>query len=279
MSKSSGDRASAIEINKQQKAFYENKIKRSRRLNLPMKLWEAWRDRVYRVWEEIGIFEDVLRIHREWLGDLTGKRVLDLGCYSGNRLSLELASKSKFYLGVDLSEQALAKLRDRLDSAGLEKAEVRAIDFLSPEFDYPPFDFIYANAVLHHFKDFDQLMSMLSSRLAPGGRVVSFDPLETALIVRVVRAMYRPFQTNSAWEWPFKQGNFDAIEAKFHIDQIQGVVGLSKWVLPLAAMPLLGRVAVRLGRALHARDLQSAKQLDRQLWRCMSVNLSLTKRN
>jgi len=271
MSKSSGDRASAIEINKQQKAFYENKIKRSRRLNLPMKLWEAWRDRVYRVWEEIGIFEDVLRIHREWLGDLTGKRVLDLGCYSGNRLSLELASKSKFYLGVDLSDQALAKLRDRLDSAGLEKAEVRAIDFLSPEFDYPLFDIIYANAVLHHFKDFDQLMFMLSSRLAPGGRVVSFDPLETALIVRVVRAMYRPFQTNSAWEWPFKQGNFDAIEAKFHIDQIQGVVGLSKWVLPLAAMPLLGRVAVRLGRALHARDLQSAKQLDRQLWRCMSV--------
>ena len=268
-----------IEVNRAQKDFYEKKVDRKRRLNPVMKIWEAWRDRVYRVWDGIGVFEDVLSLHREWIGDLTGKRVLDLGCYTGNRLSLELAAGSKFYLGVDLSENALSRLRERLDKAGLHNAEVRAVDFLSTDFEYEPFDLIYCNAVLHHFKDFDLLMSLLSQRLAPGGRIVSFDPLETAFVVRFVRWLYRPFQTNAAWEWPFKQRNFVTIENYFRIERVQGVVGLSKWILPLAAVPLFGNATIRLGRRLHEADLRQARQLDRKLWRCMSVNLSMVRKS
>jgi len=278
MAETNTARDKALEINREQKQFYEKKVEQKRRLNAVMKLWEAWRDRVYRIWEGIGVFDDVLNLHREWVGDLNGKRVLDLGCYTGNRLSLELASKSRFYLGVDLSENALSKLRERLDKAGIRNAEVRAIDFLSKDFDYEPFDIIYCNAVLHHFKDFDLVMSLLSQRLAPGGRIVSFDPLETAWIVRLVRWLYRPFQTNAAWEWPFKKHNFDTIQKYFRIEEIQGVVGLSKWVLPLAAVPLFGNATIRLGRRLHEADLRESRQLDSRLWRCMSVNLSLVRR-
>ena len=279
MAETNTARDQALELNREQKAFYEKKVEQKRRLNPVMKLWEAWRDRVYRIWEGIGVFDDVLRLHREWVGDLTGKRVLDLGCYTGNRLSLELASKSSFYLGIDLSENALAKLRERLETAGIRNAEIRAVDFLSKDFDYEPFDLIYCNAVLHHFKDFDLVMSLLSQRLAPGGRIVSFDPLETALVVRLVRWLYRPFQTNAAWEWPFKQHNFATIEKYFRIDKVQGVVGLSKWVLPLAALPLFADATIRLGRRLHETDLRKSRQLDSRLWRCMSVNLCLAQKD
>jgi SAM-dependent methyltransferase len=278
MAESNAARDQALEINREQKAFYEKKVEQKRRLNPVMKLWEAWRDRVYRIWEGIGVFDDVLRLHREWVGDLAGKRVLDLGCYTGNRLSLELASKSRFYLGIDLSQNALSKLRERLDGAGIKHAEVRAVDFLSKDFDYEPFDLIYCNAVLHHFKDFDLVMSLLSQRLAPGGRIVSFDPLETAPVVRFVRWIYRPFQTNAAWEWPFRQHNFDTIQKYFRIEEIQGVVGRSKWVLPLAALPVFSDFTIRLGRRLHATDLRESRQLDSRLWRCMSVNLRLAQK-
>ncbi len=279
MTDTRSSRDNAIEINREQKEFYEKKVTQQRKLNPVMKLWERWRDRVYRVWEEIGVFEDVLKLHKDWVGDLAGKRVLDLGCYQGNRLSLDLAARSKFYLGVDLSENALAILRNRLDKAEIKNAEVRAIDFLSADFDYEPFDLIYANAVLHHFKDFDLVMSLMSQRLAPGGRIVSFDPLETAMVVRFVRWLYRPFQNNAAWEWPFRQHNFHTIEKYFRIERIQGVVGLSKWVLPLAALPIFSNATIRLGRRLHHADTISAKQLDSRLWRCMSVNLLLTKKS
>jgi 2-polyprenyl-3-methyl-5-hydroxy-6-metoxy-1,4-benzoquinol methylase len=279
MAESNTARDQALEINREQKAFYEKKVEHQRRLNPVMKLWEAWRDRVYRTWEGIGVFDDVLSLHREWAGDLSGKRILDLGCYTGNRLSLELASKSRFYLGIDLSENALAKLRERLEKANIRHAEVRAVDFLSKDFDYEPFDLIYCNAVLHHFKDFDLVMSLLAQRLAPGGRVVSFDPLETALVVRFVRWLYRPFQTNAAWEWPFRQHNFDTIQKYFRIEKIQGVVGLSKWVLPFAALPLFSNATIRLGRRLHRTDLSEARQLDSRLWRCMSVNLCLVQKS
>jgi len=122
-------------------------------------------------------------------------------------------------------------------------------------------------------------MSLLSQRLAPGGRIVSFDPLETALVVRLVRRLYRPFQTNAAWEWPFRQHNFDTIQKYFRIEKIQGVVGLSKWVLPLAAIPLFGQATVTLGKRLHEADLRQSRQLDSRLWRCMSVNLILVRKS
>lgn len=279
MAETNTARDQALEVNREQKAFYEKKVEQKRRLNPAMKLWEAWRSRVYRIWEGIGVFDDVLKIHRDWVGDLAGKRVLDLGCYTGNRLSLDLASRSSFYLGVDLSENALARLRERIEKAGIRHAEVRAVDFLSKDFDYEPFDLIYCNAVLHHFKDFDLVMALLHQRLAPGGRIVSFDPLETALVVRFVRWIYRPFQTNAAWEWPFRQHNFDTIQKYFRIERIQGVVGLSKWVLPLAALPLFADATVRLGRRLHATDLRESRQLDSRLWRCMSVNLCLVQKD
>lgn len=271
-------RDQTLEINKEQKDFYNDKVEHKRRLNPVMKAWEKWRKGVYGAWSGIGVFDDILDWHREWVGDLSGKRVLDLGCYRGNRLSVELARGSDYYLGIDLSEKALETLRGHLDKAGVENAEVRAVDFLAPDFDYEPFDIVYANAVLHHFEDFDLVMSLLHERLAPGGRIVCFDPLETAFTVRLVRALYRPFQINAAWEWPFRKHNFDVIRKYFEIEHLQGVVGLSKWVIPLTVLPVFRNSVIRLGRKLHERDKVEATSLDSRLWRCMSVSMCLRKK-
>jgi SAM-dependent methyltransferase len=278
MTENASVRDKSLEINRTQADFYDKKFVGARRLNPAMRAWEWWRSGVYEVWDGIGVFDTVLDLHREWLGDLAGKRVLDLGCYTGNRLSLELARSSAAYLGIDLSDSALAQLRSRIEAAGIEGAEVRALDFLDKSFDYPPFDVIYANAVLHHFSDFGLLMSLLHERLKPGGMVIAFDPMETSPIVRAVRAMYRPFQTNAAWEWPFRQQNFDKIQEYFEIEELRGLVGRSKWVIPLSALPISRRWLVDVGRKLHQQDLARATGLNSDLWRCMSVTMRLRKR-
>jgi 2-polyprenyl-3-methyl-5-hydroxy-6-metoxy-1,4-benzoquinol methylase len=271
-------RDSSLEVNRSQADFYDKKVAGARRLNPAMRAWEWWRNGVYQVWDGIGVFDTVLNLHRAWLGDLSGKRVLDLGCYTGNRLSLELAQASESYLGIDLSESALAKLRARIEAAGVEGAEVEALDFLDKKFDYPPFDVVYANAVLHHFSDFGLLMSLLHERLRPGGMVICFDPMETSTIVRTVRAAYRPFQSNAAWEWPFQRANFDKIQEHFVIEELRGLVGRSKWVIPLSALPVSRRWLVDVGRKLHQQDLAKATGLNSDLWRCMSVTMRLRKR-
>ena len=127
------------------------------------------------------------------------------------------------------------------------------------------------------FIKIDSFLQVLNSRLNPGGVVISFDPLQTAWSVWLARTLYRPFQQDAAWEWPFKRKNFKLIEDHFQIEELQGVLGHAKWSFALSMIPFLGRLAVRWGRKLHERDLKKASRTGRGLWRCMQVALKLRK--
>ena len=79
------------------------------------------------------------------MSDLSGQRILDLGCGAGNPLSVPLAEQRGSYLGIDLSENALDILSRKLSH--VPTARVRAVDFLSDQFDEGPFDVVYAKSV------------------------------------------------------------------------------------------------------------------------------------
>src|SRR5690606_21494358 len=107
-------------------------------------------------------------------------------------------------------------------------------DFLSDEFTEGDFDLVYARAVFHHFKHFHAFLEKLRSCMAPGGRVISLDdPLETWLPMKVLRKIYRPFQTDADWEYPFTRQSLQTIQRYFEIEKVQGTYGLSKWAIPL----------------------------------------------
>ncbi|MCO8122505.1 class I SAM-dependent methyltransferase [Stieleria sp. TO1_6] len=224
---------------------------------------------------ETGIKDAIRDFQLEALGDLKGKRVLDLGCYDGNSMSLHLARSADYYLGADLSTKAIDKLNAKL--VGFPNAEGKAVDFLSTEFSPQPFDVIYANSVMHHFEHFDAFLSVLRSHLKPGGYVVSFDPLETAATIRVLRWAYRPFQKDADWEWPFQKSTFAAIEKHFQIDQIQGFLGKSKWPIFLTLIPGTHKLVTRMGVRSALHDYEHANQLGRPLWRCMQVAMKLVR--
>lgn len=52
-------------------------------------------------------------------------------------------------------------------------------------------------------KKVDELIDKLDEKLAPGGIIISHDPLKTSKPIALIRMLYRPFQSDRRWEWPF----------------------------------------------------------------------------
>lgn len=264
-----------LSTNVDQAAFYESSSD-SRIANLPMAIWRFFRRRLYGVMDRSGIRADIDSFHMRWLGDLEGKKVLDLGCYQGNRLSMYLAEASADYVGVDLSATALEKLEASFRKRGITSARVQAVDVLSDDFQESGFDIVYAQGVLHHFRPIDTVLSLLSERLSPGGFVVSLDPLQTSLLTRVVRACYHPFRVDREWEWPFTRDSFEVIEKDFVISEVQGFLGWSKWAVPLAFVS--PRLAASVAKILHGWDLERASRVGIPLFGCLQVAMKMEKR-
>ena len=267
-----------LRTNAQQKLYYETKNPHIETGRKATHLWARARRSMQRMRSETGIQDDVLGMHRRWLGDLSGKKVLDLGCFAGNPLSMHLARTSGSYLGLDLSEQAITSLNRDLQEAGIygEGTRAEAGDFLSPAFTETAFDVVYAQSVLHHFRHVEAMLEVLHDKLTPGGVVVTWDPMQTSRPVRAARALYRPLQSDKDWEFPFTRETFGIFQRYFRIDEVQGILGRSKWAF--LAMPAGVEHAVRIARRLHEQDLARANKLGPDLWGCMQVITKLRRR-
>jgi len=265
-----------LHLNKKQAQFYDT-APAQRPFNPIMKIWRTLRRKMYFLMESSAIWTDVYALQKEWIGDLTGKKVLDFGCFSGNALSVYLATNCSAYLGVDLSQPALDSLEDCLLKKGITGARVQCVDVLSKEFTESGFDIIYAQGVLHHFNPIDVLLPVLQDKLAPGGRIVSLDPMRTSLLTRGVRAIYHPFRSDKEWEWPFTKETFSLIKKYFKILNIQGVVGYSKWAIPFVVINKA--FAVKFAKYLHSKDMALAKGEQKHLWGCLQIVMCLQKMN
>lgn len=263
-----------LELNKKQKDFYNSDSKT--KTNLVSRLWFGFRNGIlsdYR--SKFDIKDKVYDQHIKWLGDLGNKKVLDLGCLRGNALSLHMAKNAREYIGIDLSDVAIASLQKRIEQEGCKNAKTIAIDFLSPEFEDKDFDIIYAYGVLHHFENFDLLISKLNEKLAPGGLVISYDPLETSTPVKLLRTIYRPFQSDKDWEWPFSKKVLQKIATNFKIEAMHGILGQSKYGIILNVLPVSSDYKSRVISGQIKRDWEIQKLSD--LHTCMHATMLLRK--
>lgn len=78
-----------------------------------------------------------------------GKSVLDVGCGTG-QLACLLSVKGRRVVGVDFSEQSLAKANELKARLRLDNVAFHRQDVLSWEDDGQRFDYIFCNGVLHH---------------------------------------------------------------------------------------------------------------------------------
>lgn len=264
--------ADILETNKKQREFY-NDI----RQNFATRLWARVRNGLLnRVRKNAGIQDQVYALHQKWLGDLSDKKVLDLGCFAGNYLSIYLAKNAKTYIGIDLSDVAIGKLAARIQD--FPGARVQAVDFLSDEFDETGFDLIYAYGVLHHFPNAEVLSTRLNEKLKDGGQIISYDPLETSLPVKILRTLYRPFQSDAEWEWPFTRKTVAHYQRNFEIIERRGILGRAKWAVVLNLLPLGESYRNRVAGRWNARDWKESATSDAALFRCMHLTMLMRKK-
>ncbi|TDW47164.1 methyltransferase family protein [Flavobacterium sp. 270] len=261
-----------LETNNKQKEFYNTKKK-----NFATKVWSKIRNGVLnKIKKNIGVQDQSYELHKDWFGELSSKKVLDLGCFSGNYWSIYLAENSKEYLGIDLSDVAIEKLRKKIEH--LPNARAEAIDFLSDEFSIDNFDLIYAYGVLHHFENTTILIDRLNEKLAPEGEIISYDPLETSLPIKIVRTLYRPFQSDAAWEWPFTKKTFYQFKNSFDIVERRGLLGKSKWIAIINLLPISAEKKIKIGQQWHNQDWNNSINSDAALFSCMHITMLMKKK-
>jgi 2-polyprenyl-3-methyl-5-hydroxy-6-metoxy-1,4-benzoquinol methylase len=210
--------------------------------------------------------------HRQWIGSLSGLKVLELGCGRGTPLSDHLAASCRSYHAIDLSSANIAVLSARL--SGIPSATFHVGDVLAPEFGERHFDLIYAHSVLHHFRHLETACARLDSLMAPAGRLITYDPIQTWLPARAVRALYRPFQSDRDWEFPFGVRALDLLQSRYQVLDQFGMFDRCKWALAIGVLcPAIGR---RLGSRWFGEDLESTASDSRRIGSCLRVSFHLT---
>lgn len=264
--------AEIIETNKKQKEFY-NHIRQNRMT----RIWAKFRNGILnRIRKNIGIHDQVYNLHKVWFGDLSQKKVLDLGCFSGNNLSFHLAEHSKSYLGIDLSDKAINQLKGKIEK--FPNADAQAVDFLSEEFAEKDFDLIYAYGVLHHFQNTNVLIEKLEEKLSEGGTIISYDPLQTSIPVWFLRKLYRPFQSDAEWEWPFTRKTYRQFSKSFNVNERHGLLGKSKWIVLINILPFSNAFKDRMGKKWHRQDWDKSSSSDKAMFQCMQLTMLMQKK-
>jgi len=107
-----------------------------------------------------------LTVLREWLGDLRGRNVLDLGC-GGGLLAVPLSQAGAHVTGIDQSVRSLqeAQLRATPDTRFMA-GDIRAVPL--PD---GTFDVVLLADVLDHLPDYSTALSEAARLLRPGGQL------------------------------------------------------------------------------------------------------------
>ncbi|WP_409342517.1 class I SAM-dependent methyltransferase [Paenibacillus sp. MBLB4367] len=117
---------------------------------------------------------------RSLIPELRDKRVLDLGCGFGWHCRYAREQQARSVVGIDLSENMIARARAYTDDPAIEyrKLAIEDIDFTAEAFDV-----VISSLALHYIERFDAVCRKVHHCLAPGGTfVLSVEhPIFTAL--------------------------------------------------------------------------------------------------
>lgn len=114
--------------------------------------------------ETEGVIEDAVG----WLGDVNGRRVLDVGCGTGYS-SLLLAERGANVVALDSSARSIDRLKRASAALSLGRVEAHVEDALRID-EHGPFDAVLGLFILHHVEPFDVFARRLRGTLKPGGR-------------------------------------------------------------------------------------------------------------
>lgn len=103
------------------------------------------------------------------LPDLSGMRIADLGCGFGWFCRWARQAGAAKVLGLDVSENMLARARETTADPAIRYARADLEDLVLPE---AGFELIYSSLTFHYIVRFADLLARIHRALAPGGRLV-----------------------------------------------------------------------------------------------------------
>jgi ubiquinone/menaquinone biosynthesis C-methylase UbiE len=130
---------------------------------------------------------DLLDGAKKVLGDVAGKRILEIGCGNGE-LSIWLSKNGADAYGLDISDESIAIAEQRIAANGL----ISNIHFIACPAEHVPyendfFDIVFINVSLHHL-DIDVALKELRRVLKPKGKLVAIEPLAFSKTIQNIRA-------------------------------------------------------------------------------------------
>jgi len=129
---------------------------------------------------------------RQWLGDVRGLSLLELGCGCGEA-AVYFAMAGAKVTATDLSPGMLDLTRR---VAGHHGVALETVVSSSEKLPFPDgtFDLVYAANVLHH-SDIEAALAEVKRVLKPGGRACFWDPLSANPAINVYRRMANKVRT------------------------------------------------------------------------------------
>lgn len=120
------------------------------------------------------------------LGDIRGKKILDMGCGDG-KSSVLLAKKGAFVTAFDVSTKSVevTELRARVNKVQ-DRVKVERMIAEDLKCDSESFDFVFGVGILHHI-DIETAAGEISRVLKDGGQAIFIEPIAFSTLLRKTR--------------------------------------------------------------------------------------------
>jgi SAM-dependent methyltransferase len=226
------------------------------------KIWARLRYAHQDAFEDIGVDTVKVNFLLDHCKQRAGERFLEIGCFRGTRFSDPIIECAGNYTGINLSTSAITAFQKTVDEDGrTEKVTLIAGDLLEhvPDEQY---DVLFAHGVLHHFESTELLFDKLNSLVKPGGIILCAEPLQVNRLFEFLRMLYRPFQSDKDWEWPFARKSVRDLEKYFTIER---GFGWDRFSMPLSLthmIPGIGSIMRPLYKWLLRKELGSKLSSD-----------------
>lgn len=127
------------------------------------------------------------------MGDVTGKRLLDLGCGAGEN-SIYFAKKGAHCVAADYSE-GMVEVAMKLAEINGVTIEGCTVNAMALDFPDNSFDIVYASNLLHHLPEPEKAIREMYRVLKPGGKACFWDPMKHNPVINVYRRMATEVRT------------------------------------------------------------------------------------